>query len=380
MTTPPSRRRWLPWPILASFLLAGVTGSAQPRADGEAGEPIEPQRVRAAVDAGIKWLAEQQVREGPEAGSWEGGSYPVAVTSLAGLAFLAHGHLPTEEPYGQAVRDAMMYVRAAQGPDGYLGGRGQSMYIHAMATLFGLSYLGMTPPEDDQQELADWCRRAVNLTIEAQQTRKLPYDQGGWRYSPQSLESDISVTSWQLLSLHAARQCGYRIESSVFDEAVRYVNSAWVEGEEGEIGFVYRPGVSLPKPEPGVTGAALGVLRLLNQPEDPRTHQTLAFLDRFPASWGGPQYKGYYYFVSFYMALGSFQHGDDEWRQFRNQAYRVLLNNQSGDGRWTFPPGTRRQVTQTGDVYATAMALLILGIENQYLPAYQRQADLFTSD
>ena len=373
-------------PLLASllvFVLVAVmpsVGATAAPGDRESQEPIDPQRVRAAVEAGLQWLAERQVREGPDAGSWEGGSYPVAVTSLAGLAFLAHGHLPDDERFGPVVRDAMGYVRAAQTPDGYLGARGQSMYIHAMGTLFGLSYLGMTPDAADEQELAEWCRRAVKLTLEAQEAYKLPNDQGGWRYSPQSPESDISVTSWQLLSLHAARQCGYEIKPAVFDEAVRYVNSAWIEGEEGQVGFIYRPGVSIPEPEPGVTGAGLGVLRLFNQPRDPRTEQALAFLDSFPASWGGPQYKGYFYFVNFYMALGYFQHGEERWEPFRRDLYEVLLNHQAGDGRWSFPEGTRQQVTQTGDVYATAMALLVLGIENQYLPAYQRQADLFASD
>jgi len=370
------------------MIAALVPGRAlgQPAAADPAERPIDPQRLRAAVDAGLRWLSEQQVTDGGSAGSWEGGPYPVAVTSVAGLAFLAHGHLANDESYGETVRGAMAYVLEAQGPDGYLGARGQSMYIHAMATLFALSYLGMAEDLEREPELAAWCRRAITLTVDAQKVRKMAFDQGGWRYSPQARTSDISVTSWQLLSLHAARQCGYEIRPNVFDEGLRYVNSAWVEGEEGEEGeegdkgFVYRPGVSIPEPEPGVTGAALGVLRLLNQPRDERTQQAMDFLHGVRPSWGGPQYKGYFYFVNFYLALGYFQNGGEAWTDYRRAAYRVLLEHQKSDGRWTFPPGTRGQVTQTGDVYATAMALLVLGIENQYLPAYQRQAELFASD
>lgn len=366
--------------LIAAAICLGVALPAAPvgaQADEEP-PPIEPQQVRAAVDAGLKWLAQQQIQSGEEAGGWSAGSYPVAVTSLAGLAFLAHGHLPTDPEYGHVVRAAMANVRQAQTSDGYLGARGRSMYIHAIATLFGLSYLGMAEDIQAEPELAQWVRRATNLTQQAQQVPKRSFEAGGWRYQPQAMDSDVSVTSWQLLSLHAARQCGYAIDPKAFPEGLRYVNSAWIEDEDGNVGFVYHPSVSVPEPEAGVTGAALGVLRLLNQPRDPRETQALKYLDGFPPVWRGTkQNKGYFFFVSFYKSLGYFQQGDAAWREFRPRIQRVLLDHQAGDGHWPFPDNSKDEVTRTGHAYSTAMALLILGIENQYLPMYQRQAELF---
>ena len=359
---------------LAALAVALSPASAGAQ-DAEGGERAK--RIASAVAGGFDWLLERQRTSGPEAGSWPGGRYPTAVTSIAGLALLAHGHLPGEDTaHGRAVERAMDYVEARMSSNGYLGKRASSMYVHAIATLFGLSYIGLSEEPEKEQELARWCRRAVELILEAQKVSKPPAEQGGWRYSPYSDASDLSVTSWQLLALHAARQCGYQIEQRVFDRALRYVNGAYKRVDEDAGGFLYRRGVSQ-EPEPGVTGAALGVKILLESDRGPRVPKALAFLDRFPPSWGGEQYKGYFYFVTFYMAQGYFQLGPQQWRAFGPAMEDVLLEHQAGDGHWPFPPDNRPQSEDAGPAYATAMSLLLLGMENQYLPMYQRQPALY---
>jgi hypothetical protein len=353
------------------------TASAQQSgAPAEDTQPLDPARRKAAIDGGKVWLLRQQIREGPDAGSFPGGQYSTAVTSLAGLALLAHGHMPGEGEYGRAVDAAMDYVQAQMTPDGYLGSRGNNMYIHAMATLLGLSYLGMSPSPEKDAELAQWCRKAVDVIVESQAIRKPAADRGGWRYSPHSAESDVSVTSWQLLALHAARQCDYPIDDRVFDRGLRYVNSAYRETDEGDAGFVYRPGVSQ-QIKPGVTGTAVAVKALLEPQRDPRLGRAVEYLDKFTPSWGGEQYQGYFFFVTFYMAKGYFQLGPHEWDRFQAPIVELLLEHQAGDGHWPFPPDNYPQSRPAGTVYTTSLALLILAMDNQYLPMYQRQADLF---
>jgi len=361
---------------VALCLVVPWTASAQqPGATGTDPKPIDPKRLKAAIDGGKTWLLRRQIREGPQAGSFPGGPYPTAVTSLAGLALLAHGHLPGEGEHGRAVDAAMRSVRASMTPDGYLGSRGDSMYVHAMATLFGLSYLGMSPKAEQDAELAEWCRKAVELIVEAQAVRKPPADRGGWRYAPYAPESDLSVTCWQLLVLHAARQCGYRIDDRVFDRAMRYVNSAY-RTVDGESGFVYRPGVSQ-QIKPGVTGAAVAVKAMLEPRRDARLDGAVAYLDGFQPTWGGEQYHGYFFFVTFYVAQGYFQLGPEKWDRFKTPVQEVLLEHQAGDGHWPFPPDNYPQSRPAGTVYTTSLALLILALDNQYLPVYQRQAELF---
>jgi len=357
--------------MAAGLLTAGVAAAASPEE-----KPPDEQRVAASIEGGLRWLAKNQIKEGPEAGSWPSARYPTAAAGFAGLALLANGHLPGEGEYGEVVTRTMRYVQASMTPDGYLGARGNSMYIHAICTLFGLSYLGMCEKPDEEKELAEWCRRSVDLIIEAQTVKKRSWEQGGWRYSPYSDDSDLSVTSWQLLALHAARQCGYEIDDAVFEAGLKYLNSGFVETEQGEAGFVYRPGISK-RPEPGVTGAALLVKSILEAEPDEKREKSLTFLRQFPPSWGGSQYKGYFFFGTFYMGQGMFQISDEEWAQFAPAIQRVLLEHQEGDGHWGFPPDNKVQSRLAGEAYATSMAVLILSLEKQYLPMYQRQRRLF---
>jgi len=343
---------------------------------GWAQEAPEPKQVEAAVTAGVRWLVKNQIAAGADAGSWEGTQYQTTVASLAGLALLANGHLPGEGEAGKAVDRAMRYVQASMTPDGFVGARGNSMYVHAICTLFGLSYLGMSPAAAQEQELAAWCRKSIRLIIQAQGVRKTDVDQGGWRYGPLSADSDVSVTSWQLLALHAARQCGFEVPEEVLARGLNYLNRAFVEKADGAAGFVYRPGVSQ-SPEPGVTGAALFIKSLLEREADGKFVTSYEYLRKFSPAWGGEQYKGYFYFVSFYVAQGMFQLGDKPWAEYRSPLQRLLVEHQLSDGTWEFPPDNRLQQDSVGPAYATAFAVLLLSLDQQYLPMYQRQMGLF---
>jgi hypothetical protein len=353
--------------ILLLALAVPVVASAQ---------APERQQVEAAVNAGVRWLVKNQITSGPEAGSWAGPQYQTTVASLAGLALLANGHLPGEGEAGKAVDRAMRFVQASMTADGFVGTRGNSMYVHAICTLFGLSYLGMSPAAAQEQELAAWCRKSIRLIIQAQQVRKNDVDQGGWRYSPVSADSDASVTAWQLLTLHAARQCGFEVPPEVLARGLNYLNSAFVEKADGSAGFVYRPGVSQ-SPEPGVTGAALFIKSLLEKEADGKFVKSYDYLQKFPPAWGGEQYKGYFFFVTFYVAQGMFQLGDKAWAEYRPPLQRLLLEHQLNDGTWEFPPDNRLQLDSIGPAYATAFAVLLLSLDQQYLPMYQRQMGLF---
>jgi len=352
----------------------------------------------AAIKAGLAWLAEHQIKEGPDTGAWQTSrpQYQPAMAGFAGLAFLANGYQPGQGEYGQVIDRAMEFVMGSMDAEGYLGqGDPSGMYIHAICTLFGLSYLGASPDPEREGELAKWCRRSLKVIIDAQAIPRPATAQGGWRYTPYTTESDLSVTSWQMLVLHAARQCGYRTDPSVTDAALAYINRAYTEVEpkhsatndgvskeaglqqkEPAAGFVYRPGVSV-KPEPSATGVAVFIKSLFEKEADDKVRQSLAFLRQFPPSWGGRQYGGYYYFALFYISQGMFQVGGETWGDYRDSVTEILIDQQNGDGSWPFPPDNRPQSRLTGDCYPTSLAVLVLSLEKQYLPMYQRQKSFF---
>jgi len=364
----------------------------------------------AAIRAGLQWLAEHQIKEGADTGTWQTSrpQYRPAMASFAGLAFLANGYEPGEGEYGEVIDRAMTFVMGSMDAEGYLGqGDPSGMYIHAICTLFGLSYLGTSPDPERERELAQWCRRSLKVIVDAQSVPRPAMAQGGWRYTPYTTESDLSVTSWQMLALHAARQCGYRIDPLVLDSALAYINRAYVElepeisqaddkqdnDEKDDVeqpkvaddpdqiqkpiaGFVYRPGVSM-RPEPSATGVGIFIKSLFEKEQDEKVREALVFLEQFPPSWGGQQYGGYYYFALFYISQGMFQVGGETWEDYSKAVGEILIEHQNGDGSWPFPPDNRPQSRLTGDSYPTALSILVLSLEKQYLPMYQRQESLF---
>ncbi|MDP6630245.1 MAG: hypothetical protein QGH42_04020 [Kiritimatiellia bacterium] len=382
--------------LILLLLLPGLTTFAQPRA-ATATAREKAARIDGAITGGLSWLAERQVRKGEDAGSWpaQNNNYSPAVASLAGLAFLANGHLPGDDgPYGEVVGSALKYVMGSMAPDGYVGqGANNGMYIHAITTLFALSCLGMQADEAVEPELADWCRRSVEVTLRAQKVAKTRMQQGGWRYDPYTSQSDISVTCWQLLVMHSARQAGFEIEMPVFYRALTYLNGAYAPVKSAlgagktapkaiDHAFYY-PDRSRPGAKPSRSSSALVILvqSLLHAASEQRTAEVLGYLKTFPPSWGGEQYGGYFYFSSFYMAQGMFQIGGEEWDSFGPQLSELLLEHQAGDGSWPYPSDNAEQANlrSTGQAYPVAMAVLMLSLDKQYLPMYQRQSSLYGS-
>ena len=95
--------------------------------------------ARQAIDAGLAYLEKEQAKDG----SWGAGNYKgsVAVTSLAGLAFLSGNHAPDRGDFGKAVTKAIRYVLKAEDKD--TAGFFQTptathgpMYDHGFAVLF----------------------------------------------------------------------------------------------------------------------------------------------------------------------------------------------------------------------------------------------------
>ncbi|MHC4597364.1 MAG: prenyltransferase/squalene oxidase repeat-containing protein, partial [Planctomycetota bacterium] len=154
---------------------------------------------RAAIDKGLAYLASRQGEEG----AWEnkigyklnydywgtGDGNHVGVTALAGMAFLANGHLPTRGKYARNVRKALDFVLACVDPNnGFITYKQTRMYSHAFAALFLAEIYGMTPRADLKAKL----RLIVDLLVHCQNK------QGGWRYLPFADDADISLTVSQL--------------------------------------------------------------------------------------------------------------------------------------------------------------------------------------
>lgn len=348
--------------IKCVLTLVAVLFTARPILSGCPAEaaPQTPQQkqVDQAVVRALKFLAEQQQADG----SWQVDQYgeSTAATSLAIMAFLAAGHVPGEGPYGDQLTRGIRWVIEHQQPDGMIVHKRSHgpMYSHGISTLMLAEVTGML-----DEPLADDCRkvlqRGVRLILEAQNIPKSEPHAGGWRYQPDSRDSDLSVTGWQLLALRAAKNVGCDVPAEHIDRAVEYVKRCT---PGNHVGFSYQPGGST---SPTRSGTGILALEVCGAHQTPEALRAADYLLERPLQAGDQ----YFYYGVYYCTVGLFKVGGKYWDESKAHLATTLLTEQAADGSWLAHSGSERSA---GKVYCTSMAVLALAVEYRYLPIYQR--------
>src|SRR5438045_1741927 len=126
------------------------------------------QQSQAAVKRGLDFLAKRQGQDGNYGGSQDTNAYPVTMTALAGMAFLANGNTPTRGPYADNVRKIERYLIGCAQPSGIITGPGEEegrpMYGHGFAMLFLAECYGMETDERIRARLKKVITEAITLT------------------------------------------------------------------------------------------------------------------------------------------------------------------------------------------------------------------------
>jgi hypothetical protein len=148
------------------------------------------------------------------------------------------------------------------------------------------------------------------------------------------------------------------VPSGHIDRAVAYLKRCAVPSG----GFAYQPGGSPNNPRTGTGVLALEVCGAH------RTAEALAgagFLAKHPPQWSSP----YFFYEAYYCPIALFRVGEPYFSAYYPRLVRVLLDHQDRDGSWLSGDGNDRS---GGRNYCTAMAVLALAMDYQYLPIYQR--------
>lgn len=363
--------RW----ILLLFAALTAAGSS-----AIAKEPVRarslPDRQRTdAIEGGLRFLAAQQQRDG----SW-GSKSRVGVTSLAVLAFLAHGDQLGRGPYGGVIERGVRYLLSCSlapaksnparstipgKPAGYIwGGRsdtdsrmhGHGYATQVLATVYGT---GVRSPVLRAQ-LRTAIQRAVRV-IEGAQTFT-----GGWGYEPSfstSHEGSITVTVAQ--ALRVARDAGYLIDKEVHRRGLKYLR----ESQKPDGSFRY----SLTRSDstPALTSAALCAMYGFAEYESKKTRAALDYLRK------AHEHKRtlfWPYYGRYYAAQVYYRSSRDDWRRWnRTWVPRILEESERDrDGSVYWDDAHRGTDRSQGRAYATAFSCLTLSVGDGLLPLFAK--------
>ena len=309
-----------------------------------------------ALEKGVKFLLSQQQPDGAF-----GNHYKTAMTGLALMAMMATGITPDHAEHGPAMRRGLEFVLKQMREDGYLGHSDHSrMYGHGICTLMLTEAAGMTRDPLLERRLIEACKRAVKLILRAQAVQK-GGQQGGWRYEPNSGDSDLSLTGWQTMALRSAKNIGVDVPGTSIQSAITYIRA--VSHPDG--GFNYQgQGDS-----PTLRGIGLLALPVCGVYDAPELSKTTAKMFADPPKWQGP----WFYYRTYYSAVGMYQMGDQAWNRFYPIIDELLIPHQNADGSWPDPPGNNELVQHApSPVYTTSLAMLALAVHQHLLPIYQR--------
>ena len=326
---------------------------------------VEQDAIDQAIDRGLQFLLYSQQDDGSFIGRF---GRTVALPSLAGMACLATGHLPGDAKYGGLIDRSLDYVLSHQDSTGYMGTPGEGrMYAHAIATLFLTEISGMVSKER-QEQIDKALAPAIKVILDAQNIKKSQHnpknpnchhEDGGWRYTPTSKDSDTSCSGWCLMALRSARQNGAPVPKSAISRAVSYMhchhskNTGAFFYQHGDTGFPYT-----------LSGAGILCLELCGRHEDPDSMRAARFLMKtYRTDLPKQEYK---YYGMYYASQGLFQIGGEYWKEFSEWLYATAVPTQRADGSWNGRGG------EDNPIYATSMMILSLAVPYRQLPVYQR--------
>lgn len=339
-------------------------------------EPVTRAQAREALDKGTHWLLAHQAPEGcfhaPMAGKPPAQpplvpQYSGAYTALAVLALHEAGHRPKDAtPEGQAMIRAVNFLCKsieALPPSNlkgvYLGRTDRSrMYGHGIMTCMLATVVHELPDPSSRAAVLDRIIRAVELIIASQQNRKKEQsDSGGWRYEPQALDSDLSITVWQLRALRAAADASLTVPEAALRVAGEFVKRCGRQGQPatasgGQQFFSYEPAND--KPFSAATTAAGAVaMQCAGLADDPQTQGALQTLAKH-------EYQVDERWLTYGLSHGSRamqQAGADMGSAFGAKVRALLVPRQNSDGAW---PAIPQASSPSDSVFTTSVAIMAL--------------------
>lgn len=345
-------------PLLAVLLLAATP----PRED----------KTDVAIRRAVAYLISQQDKDGAIQQQFQWANR-TAMTALSIMAMAAVGHQPADDtPQGHAMKRALAFILKPENQDvnGYFGGKdGSRMYGHGIVTLTLAELLGMGADGTQDKLITERCKAAIRLILQSQAIGKNDRDEGGWRYTPDSSDSDLSASVWQVSALRAAKNAGIEVPKSAIDRAVDYIKRCYYSPRDArgiptdlDSACAYGNGRA-----PVYSTAAAGLLsmQMCGNYEGLEVTASTQYLMKSKLDPDGL----WFYYGTYYYAQGMYQRGGKFADHAKKSVEEALLPRQNPDGSWR---ATQHREADAGSVYCTSLGILALAVKYHFLPIYQR--------
>ena len=315
-------------------------------------------KATAAVNQALNWLAFHQEADGRwDARKYGGLRVDAAVTGLALHTFLSAGHTPRVGQYATNVKRAVAWLRAHQGADGMItcaedeGAHRNGGYPAGIALMALAQAAGM----DNDPDLRKAAQRAVDHAV-----LKHQHAGGGWRYTP-GIAGDISVSSWFMMGLHAAKVSRLSVPPESIELAVKFLDSVEVKAPgNGGSRYSYIQG-SDPNPRRSAIGTYIRQM-LGGRRADMQSSVDLFIADGGLPAWGAAGERADFYYW-YFGTLSTFQQSGAAWKNWNEALRAALCPNQCthGDDAGSWDP-VGAFASEWGRVGQTALGCLCLEI------------------
>lgn len=326
------------------------------------------------IDSGVSKAIGYLLTQQKPNGSITDRGHENAMTALAIMAMASVGHQPSDPtPEGIAMTRGLRFLlgEGRQDKSGYFGAAdGSRMYGHGIVSLMLTEMLGMGVDPAMDAQLHEACEKAIGLIVKSQRVKKGVQARGGWRYTPDAGDSDLSVSVWQVMALRSAKNDGLDVASATIDDAIGYLKRSFTSPvdtqgvpREAKAGFSYEANGG--GPSFTMTSAGLLAMQVCGQYESPLVAGAADWLLDHPPKWN----ERFILYGLYYFAQGMHQRGGTHAERAASIVSELLLGQQKPNGSWESSGGEEQNA---GTVYCTSMAVLSLSVKYHYLPIYQR--------
>lgn len=318
------------------------------------------QETEDAVQAGLRWLARQQQKDGSWSleGPYQDGGLTdnrLAATAMALLAFQGNGNTHLSGPYKENVDKGLTWLLNKQDRQGFMGvglPRHEKHYAQAQASIVLCELYGMTK----DSRLRDPAQRAIKYAESSQ------HSGGGWRYEVRE-EGDTSVTGWFVMTLQSGRAAGLDVDASKLRIVNAFLDS--VQHAKGAAyGYQQNGG-----PSKAMTAEGLLCRQYLGWP---RESEAMAMGVNALIDQGGFDISDRNYYYWYYGTQVMHHYGGSPWREWNSKMRVELPNAQTRAGAEAGSWSPQRSVWggRGGRLYTTCMAIYCLEVYYRHMPLY----------